>query len=676
MKVGIVTKLSRLANKISKMPIGSSYRWDERISIVATLVFHTVAVLRILSLLQIFKYLHRKRFGRDRHFQKRTNFHSLYTEVYFILVIGLLILINLWPGPPSIVSSWIAGYFATEAILWSVYYLFFRHFIESHFTIYHHAEYFLAFPLALIVQVLGISIAMAPNCDIGLASRVTQTIGYLFNNSNFSVEDGNCTKYQQGVVSNALSVLGIFYVVVLLANLRDAFPRTQIKPATTLSIIGSGNVVSERLLGALIKPFPSERLYNNHRRQFDPVEINPDAIKIYDLSVGGLENHKWLEIELKRANGTSYKKSLPVKFELSSQNIVTELTSTRSPVIIATPSDSHFFYIAMLALHSIRFAVEKPITVFQPEINLLREQGEKLLADGFCMSYYALEKALPITYLYSMNPIHRNHLDLLAFYDNEPGMESVESLPWNEILGCLGDPVAITILLLEGMEHSPSRFEQTRQWTENPHLGGLFYETAIHGVTVLHKILGSLDRFQPRIEALVSEKAVRNDSCSFVSLSSSCNPEFNTPEITILIGKYMPEQLKARGAIIDYNQATVCCDFDDMALEIIPKDKNFSSSNISKFTIQVSEPYYSRKYATQASLIRAFFEYGWNGIRFDDYYTQISVLTWLDRNRSDFMDKQRDMRKYDVAGKSLPIMAMKAVERFKNIRPRRIRSQA
>lgn len=671
MKAGIVTKLSRLANKISKMPIGSSYRWDERVSVVATIVFHAVALLRILSLLQIIKYLHRKRYGRDRHYQKRTNFHSLYTEVYFLLVIVLLILINLWPGPPSLIAGWIAGYFAAEAILWSIYYLFFRHFIESHFTIYHHAEYFLAFPLALIVQVLGISIAMAPSCDIGLSSRVTQTISYLFNNTNFKVEAGTCNTYQQGAVSNALSVLGIFYVVVLLANLRDAFPRTQIKPATTLSIIGSGNVVSVRLLGALIKPFPSERLNNNRRRQFDPVEINPDAIRIYDLSNGRPDNPGCLKIDLNRPNGTSYTKCLPIKYELSSQNIVTELTSTRSPVIIATPSDSHFFYISMLALHSIRFAVEKPITVFQPEIRLLREHGETLFADGFCMSYYALEKALPVTYLYSMNPIHRNHLDLLASYGMEPeiGNESVESLPWNEILGCLGDPVSITILLLEGTERSPSRLEQSRQWTENPHLGGLFYETAIHGVTVLHKILGSLEEFEPCIETMVSENSVRSDSCSFVTLSSKRDEELNKPDITILIGKYMPDRLKARGVIITYKQAAVCCNFDQMILEITPTGKSFPNSQMTKFMIQVSEPYYSRKYGTQTSLIRAFFEYGWKGVRFDDFDTQIAVLTWLDRHRSEFMAKQIDMSKYDVNGESLPSIADIAVKEYKKYMP-------
>lgn len=52
------------------------------------------------------------------------------------------------------------------------------------------------------------------------------------------------------------------------------------------------------------------------------------------------------------------------------------------------------------------------------------------------------------------------------------------------------------------------------------------------------------------------------------------------------------------------------------------------------------------RYAVQASLIRTFFEHGWQGPRFDDHTTQPAVLSWLSRYRARLLAAQQQMGTY------------------------------
>lgn len=664
-------RLRSLTNKVSKWPAISSYRWDERISLVAFTLFHAVTLARLLFPLQWVKFFHRKIFGTDRYFQKRTNFHSLFTEVYFVAVILILFAIDRLPGSSGAISVkvFFGTYFAVESIIWTAYYLFFRHFIERSFTIYHQAEYFLGFSLALAVQMLGVGLATGAQCDSGLIERSVRGLGFLFN-STIELPPDACTQVPKGWISNGLALLGISYVVVLLANLRDAFPKTHVKPTTAVGVIGAGDVVSQRLLPALIKPLPRPMGTAQLGRRFEPVEIHPEAVHVFDVD-DGIEQPDSIEILLEFPNGRVRSKRIAVKCERSSQDVVVEVAAARIPTIIASPPDSHFFYLVTLAMHGIRFAVEKPITVFEPEVRLLDCEGDRLFADGFAMSYYALEKALPLTYLYTMHPLHRNHLDLYVSRGIYKA-KAVDTLPWNEVVGGLGEPLRIQVLLLEGMARSPKTDIRSRQWTEDPHLGGLYYETAIHAITVLHKVLGDLTHFSPVLEALVSQNAVRKDSCSFVQMHVSGSATGSgQPAIDLLVGKYMPEALCARGAVIEYETAAVYADFDSMMLSVRPKGATFAGSDIAGAAIAVRQQYAQVPYAVQASLIRTFFEYGWQGPRFDDYTTQLSVLLWLSRYRPQLMDSQRQMRRYTTDGVGLPAALGALVAAYRQHRPDR-----
>lgn len=659
-------RMRSFVNKVAKWPASSSYRWDERMSMAAFVLFHAMTLLRLLSLLQWLKFAHRRSYGKDRYFQKRTNFHPLFTECYFVGVALLLVLVGLLPPIPGV--AWlkpVAGaYFAAEGIAWSAYYLFFRHFIERSFTIYHQAEYFLAFPLALAVQVLGLGVLVGAQCDSGLAERAFQALGFLFN-STLDVPAGSCTQFPKGWLSNGLALLGVCYVVVLLANLRDAFPKTHVKPTTAVGVIGAGDVVRQRLVPALVRQLPRLRGAASLGRRFEPVEIHPAAIHVFDVGDGD-EPPRPIDVMLEFPNGRARPKRIAVKRERSSQDVVVEIAAAQVPVIIASPPDSHFFYVAMMAMHGIRFAVEKPVTVFEPEIQALIADGDRLFADGFAMSYYALEKALPLTYLYTMHPLHRNHLDL---YVSRGGYRAVDTLPWNEVIGGLGRPESIRFLLLEGMARSPSASGSNRQWTEDPHLGGLYYETAIHAITVLHKVLGDLGRFNPTLLAMVSQSAVRQDSCSFVHMHAPAAAD--GAAIDLVVGKYIPEALCARGAVIEYAGAVVCCDFDSMTLRIRPKGATFAGSDVVGAAVAVRAHYASVRYGVQASLIRTFFEYGWQGARFDDYATQVAVLSWLSRNRSRLLDAQQQMGRYAPDGQGLPDTLAAWVATYRELRPDR-----
>lgn len=660
-------RMRSFINKVAKWPATSSYRWDERMSMAAFLLFHAMTLLRLFSLLQWLKFVHRRMYGKDRYFQKRTNFHPLFTECYFVAVALLLVLVGQLPATPVFVPLKFAlgAYFAAEGIAWSAYYLFFRHFIERSFTIYHQAEYFLAFPLALAVQVLGFGVLVGAPCDSGLTERAFQALGFLFN-STLEVPAGTCTQFPKGWISNGLALLGICYVVVLLANLRDAFPKTHVKPTTAVGVIGAGDVVRQRLVPALVRQLPRLSGAASQGRRFEPVEIHPSAIHVFDVG-DGAEPPRPIEVMLEFPNGGARPRRIPVKRERSSQDVVVEIAAAQVPVIIASPPDSHFFYVAMMAMHGIRFAVEKPITVFEPEVQALIAEGDRLFADGFAMSYYALEKALPLTYLYTLHPLHRNHLDL---YVSRGGYRAVDTLPWNEVIGGLGRPQSIRVLLLEGLSRSPSAGGSNRQWTEDPHLGGLYYETAIHAITVLHKVLGDLSRFDPQLLAMVSQSAVRQDSCSFVHMHAPAAAD-GAVAIDLIVGKYMPESLCARGAVIDYAGAVVCCDFDSMTLRIRPKGATFAGSDLVGAAVAVREHYAQVRYGVQASLIRTFFEYGWQGARFDDYATQVAVLSWLSRNRSRLLDAQQQMGRYAPDGQGLPVALADWVAAYRQQRPDR-----
>jgi predicted dehydrogenase len=428
-------------------------------------------------------------------------------------------------------------------------------------------------------------------------------------------------------------------------------------------------VVRQRLVPALVKQLPRLRGTASLSRRFEPVEIHPAAIHVFDVGEGAGPSCS-IEVLLEFPNGSARPRRIPVKRELSSQDVVVEIAAAQVPVIIASPPDSHFFYVAMMAMHGVRFAVEKPITVFEPEVRSLVAEGDRLFADGFAMSYYALEKALPLTYLYTMHPLHRNHLDL---YVSRGGYRAVDTLPWNEVIGGLGRPDSIRVLLLEGVGRSPSAGGSNRQWTEDPNLGGLYYETAIHAITVLHKVLGDLSRFDPTVLAMVSQSAVRHDSCSFVHMHAPAVMADSTAgaAVDLVVGKYMPESLCARGVVIDYAGAVVCCDFDSMALRIRPKGATFTGSDIASAAVAVREHYAQVRYGVQASLIRTFFEYGWQGARFDDYATQLAVLSWLSRSRARLLEAQRQMGRYGPDGEGLPAELAAWVAAYRQQRPDR-----
>ncbi len=648
----VTRKLAARLNKIATRPARSAYLWDEYTSPVALVVFHTVTMLRWLSLLQWVKWAYRHYLGKDHPYQKRTNFHSRFTELYFIAVILVLVMCgHLKPGLAQWWSAvqWLALYVAAEAVLWTCYYLFFRHFIEKNFTIYHHAEYFLSFPLALAVQVMGLAIFLGQDSSMEL-------LAWIFN-LNFSSSD---TAWKTG-----LALLGVFYVVILLANLRDAFPKTVVKPITSIAIIGAGDVVRERLVPALTQPRKGHGAPHDLNRT-PAVEINPSALYIYDIAASAVPG-QGVELKVPLPNSRTKRTIVPVKIETHGHDIVSEITAHQTPTIIATPPDSHFYYLSRLNLQGIRFAVEKPISVFEPEIRtLLSGVGDALFSQGFAMSYYALEKALPLTYLYRMNPIHRDYLDISILRDE---VQDCSSLPWNEVMKDAGTPKRITVLLLEGVERSPSDTTANRQWTESPFLGGLFYETAIHAITVLQKVLGQLGGMSElEVQSYRSTKAGGNSGCTFSRIRGVANHPASQArtEFDLVVGKYIPAFLKGRGVLVEYEALSVVCDFDSMHLQV---QMNAATAEIQTVDIQVRKEFRDTRYAVQASLIRTFFEYGWRGDRYDDFHDQRQVLQWLVDQRRTLDASQVGMKTYGLDGGGLPDDLEQIVERYRKLRP-------
>ncbi|MES2186822.1 MAG: hypothetical protein V4505_19880 [Pseudomonadota bacterium] len=661
--------IKSIINAVAKTPTRQSYLWEERSSLLALVSFWLVTLLRSMSLLQWIKFLTRssqKKPSEGERYQKRINFHAANTEMYF-LVVALCMTCVAYFYRYSYAQAGdsikiVSAYFALESIIWVCYYLFFRHFSERNFTIYHNSEYFLGLPIALYIQVVGIAL-VAPSCSGDIVSRSVDVLDMIFN-LNFD-KPGVCDR-EAVWLTRSLPLLGLFYVVILLSNLRDAFPKTVIKPGVFIGIIGAGDVVVDRILPSLLCPAKDIPLKK------DPViDTHPKTITIYDLSGNSEVTFIKREIE-------GRKFSIEVKGEESSHKIITEIVAERTPTIIASTSDSHFYYLGLLAANNIRFAVEKPATIYGPEIDMLvSSEGDALFRDGFAMSYYALEKALPLTYLFQMHPVHRDYLEIELERGQQGVEKGVATLPWNAVMGNAALPTRISIFLLEGTSRSPSAARSNRLWTEDPHIGGLLFETAIHAITILEKILRDpedFSGFSPSAVQMVSELATNKSSASFLRLTAKTINK-KPIDIDIMVGKYIPDDLVCRGALIEYEGSEIVCDFDSMELLAKPVGSSaFALSEISRLKLRVKEQYCDtilidgknkkRKYSVQTALVKRFFEAGWSGARFDDFKTQRRVLAWLGRYKARLLAESQDMPLYTENGANLPADLKPLIERF------------
>lgn len=564
-----LNRLKRAASSVSTRPPSSAYVWGGRRSVLATVAFFGIYWVRLVSPLQWIKHLVRRKAAKRTTTNLRPDFPATYTEVYFLCVTAILLVLlvadisDVW-GPLEVVAR-VAGWaLLIESVGWFGYYVLLRGFVERKFTIFHPAEYLLMFPVIVVEQLLLLALLT----DGSFGTYTSYLIG------NVSSSDP---------LSLVVGVAGLVYLGAGISVLLTTHPGIQPRATQTVGIIGAGQVVGKHILPAL------------HWLGYETNDITVSSTEISDREV-----------------------IAPLaKTQVGDESeVIKKVLQEGGATIIASPTAAHFRQLVQLANQTAPFAVEKPIAAASAEVQVLRDQGDSIMKNGFALSYYSLEKALPLTYLFRPLPQYRRFLDVHS-------TDVIREVDLAGIVDALGPLLSAEVKILEGVGRSPSG--HSRLWTELPNSAHTLVETAIHPMLLLRRVLKS-NEAPIWSEVAVMTYAPRRAEV-LASLGSEIAPTFikakgdrGATSVSFSVGKYMPEPLTQRTALFRYERGEIACDFDTRALTV-----SFNDS-AETFVVAVKESY--PDYAVQLSLFMDFATNGWGATRFDDFLLQLDALDW------------------------------------------------
>ncbi len=277
-----------------------------------------------------------------------------------------------------------------------------------------------------------------------------------------------------------LRLAGIMNTGLVLAYFVGSFPHPEVKSSVAanagISIVGCGDVVLHRIVPALTDLGSIARLADNS----EIFVVSKDVVtEPRPLSAS-------IRISVAQASGIT---------------AIDEIWRRRLPCIVAVPTSTHMYYVDSLLSKRITVAVEKPICGPDVDVDIVRRivAGNGAGANGlFCLSYYLLEKALPLTAVL-LSVGRRNcrrdsdvrddveaafqHLRRYVVVSCEANDTSGDGCLLDTMGAILGQLVAFGMWIHETEERSPSGV--TRHWTETSDgdgagNGGTLYETFIH----------------------------------------------------------------------------------------------------------------------------------------------------------------------------------------------------
>jgi hypothetical protein len=561
---------------VAGVPPRSSYVWGGRTAPITAAVAWAATVVRLISPLQWVKAIYRGSAAR-RGANLRRDIPPAMTDVYFLVVLAIAVgglvmaRINLMPDSPiaNAIIDFIAWILLVESIGWVLYYFLVRRLVEANFVIFHPAEYLLLFPVQVAIQ----------SCLIAILTAATWAdVALIF--------------VGQGSPAGALQVFAAFlaaaYLGILIATLLSSLPALRFRPPHLWYVIGGGEVSQSKLVPAL------EVL---GVRRSEIVIFDSDERVVADWLARGYRT----ELAL---GGTSGGRRRPV-------DPVTWVRRSPGICVIATPTDDHVSLIKRLEPTGVHCVVEKPLTLSRTELASLKARPE-LLDAAFTLSYYSLEKALPVTYLFDSRPVLGERLRI----ESRLG-ESEE-----QITDRLGSLSSVDICLLEGLERSPRGL--ARAWTESSGSLADLGETALHPLMVAGHVLPlecrdlawkdiRVGHFGPRRNELAS--AGRAMSPSFLSAValSPCGAS-----LRIRVGKYIHPTQLLRGGIAQFEGGTVVFDFDAESCTVLLGDGEVA------WTASTLEP--TAKYTTQMGLALDWIHSARSPRAFDDLATQYWAL--------------------------------------------------
>ncbi len=532
--------------QVSTKPDISSYKWvNTELSILSTVLLWFVWACRFLSLYQHIKAIYRiigK--GKTENLSGRPDIPPMMGEIYYIIWTALFVVAHIF-GWDNLVLRIAAVYYLFESSVWILYYTIFRRFFELGYSIYHQLEYLTAILLILPTQAL---------CFAKLYSRSFREI------LSALLGAGN------DMSPFPAKVLGCMFSAIVISMIISAFPNEAIKKKDKrprMFIIGNGDVVKERVYPAIVESESARR------------------VDIYDLNSAP-----------ERDSNCNY-------FE-SQEEICADIDKklkTGDVIWIETPSYAHISYLNRFIDSKAKLLVlEKPIAVSKEEL----AEVEKLIkADAnrdkiFFLSYYILEKALPLFYLTNNNEKFRKYLDI----EDESLADN-----WRTMLGKMEKA---EVNIVEG--------EDNREWVFKEQNGGQLLETFLHNV-----LLASLLCGQPQGWSEVKCDESKGDGNRYeISVSAKSR---NT-DIMLHLKKNASSEELCRKAVFTFSDGTLEADFDKKSISIY-------FAKLDKYSTISVKRHFTQKYSVLTDMISRVVEGECATYEIDGLTNQLQCINWL-----------------------------------------------
>lgn len=541
-------KKNNILSQISTKPNPDSMKWaGKQRSILATILLWGMWVCRVASLLQIAKFIFRKialtvkKATTDKK-ATRVNVPPMFCEIYFILWFILLLTIHLL-GIQNWITNALIAYYLFESIVWVLYYTVFRRFFEEHYAIYHELEYLTVLILIIPTQALGFATLYHDT----FKNTISSLLGAGSDTTPFSIK-----------------VLSALFGAIVISMIISAFPTERIKKAYNKSkaiVIGGGDVVSQRLYPAL----------KNAEKPFGKIEV--------------------LDLE-------SFPQKLPYAHyfentEALSSHLQTTIDN-HTVVWIETPTNTHASYLRLLLQSRAQLIVlEKPIAYSKEDIAFVKSiiTDEANRNRIFFLSYYMLEKALPLNMLLSYNEKYEKYLDIENKYLAKNWRLAIGSFEGAEVV------------IHEGKDY--------REWVSAE--GGHLYETFLHNVLIASLIAGKPTSWDNITLIQADEKEVASIEL-FASIMGA--------PIKLSQKKGVSNADKCRYVRFKFSEGHLECDLEMQAAKVHLTRLGQTISITIKDT-------YNRKYSVMTDLVMRCYNGEILPHDVDGLENQIETLEWL-----------------------------------------------
>ena len=571
----------KLIEKLATIPNKNNYNWQGGYSFIVFVILHTVTLFRATSCLQLGKQVFRKFYSNSKDITaKRSNVPPVFQELYFLFWMGFIyVQLNLKLFNPLIYA--LDVYFIIESLTWIFYYSVFRRFFEEKYSIYHVLEHL---PLILLLM---------PTQAIAYAKIVS------YNQPDLGWRDVLLVLLGQAESHQILfSIVGFLYSAIVISMILSMFPSENIKKGNPETIIvGAGDVVRNRLLPSILRRFT--RISSNRR----------GSISIYDLKEG---------VKVSNWNAVSdlwNRLGLPWDEETQSLYKLVEKKNAEDEVVawICTPSNTHFYYLEMLHEKCSFIAVEKPLTSLADEIEKYKEFVQSEYRDKtFFLSYYLLEKGLPLTFLCRPKTLYTNYLagfdaDGNQIVDDKESKLVIESFYRTYLES--GETSEFTMKIIEGADN---RALPT---------GGQLIETFIHNC-----IMASLFAGLPDYWDEVNFKSLSDELIDMTAIGR------NHIKIHLVLSK-KEGNIEEQSAVIKLGKAMITADLKAKTATILTENKTLKIGIKNK---------YGEKYDVQCSMVYDCYDNGIKTSEVDGLYNQIESLEWLMKIYSECKQSQAE----------------------------------